>query len=590
MCLNLQMTPRAAGTDDCFQTPPPSNPQMQSRISTTALLLALLFLPTCLPASESGRVLPSARSRTTYRELQRPPEVPADRELEAANAVVGHVEIVVGNVFDTDDPQEDGALPRLANRLHIRTRPHTVESLLLFKSGERYSGRALEESERILRTTRYLYDARVRPIAWHDGKVDIEVRTRDVWTLNPGLSFGRSGGKSTSGFEIEELNLLGFGSQLSLGFKSGIDRNSTTLLYRDRQIFGSWWDLKADASDNSDGRSHELSLVRPFYALDTHWAAGISGGDDTRVDSQYDLGKIVNQFQTREKLATVYGGWSAGLNENGSVQRWTSGFTLDDNRFDPAPDSLQSNFIPPDRKLAYPWIGYEWLQDRYLKARNRDQIEKTEDFYLGWHFSAHAGYASPTFGADRNAALLDAQLGKGFEPAQRHTFLWSASVASRVEHGDFVNALASTSGRYYFRQSPRRLFFTSLQVDASSKLDPDRQLLLGGDNGLRGYPLRFQGGAGRWLFTAEQRGFSNWYPFRLFNVGGAVFFDAGRTWGDNPLGTPSLGLLKDIGVGLRLGNSRSALGNILHIDIALPLDGGHDIGKLQFLVETKRTF
>jgi len=564
--------------------------QMPIRISHAISILALVIYPPFLNASASGGVLPSVRARASYRELQRPPQVPVDRELEAASAVIGRVDIAVGNVFDTADPQENSALPRVANRLHIRTRPHTVESLLLFKSGDRYSGRALEESERILRSTRYLYDARVRPIAWHDGKVDIEVRTRDVWTLNPGLSFGRRGGKNTSGFELEELNLLGLGSQLSIGFKSGIDRDSTTLLYRDRQVFSSWWDLKAEASDNSDGRAHELSLERPFYALDTHWAAGISGRDDTRVDSQYDLGHIVNRFRTHEKLATVYGGWSAGLNENRSVQRWTAGFTLDDNQFDPARDSLQSSFIPPDRKLRFPWIGYEWLQDRFFKVRNRDQIEKTEDFYLGWRFNARAGFASSVFGSDRDALILNANIGKGFEPRERHTFLWSTSVASRVEHGDFVNGLASTSGRYYFRQSPRRLFFTALQVDASSKLDPDQQLLLGGDNGLRGYPLRFQGGEGHWLFTAEQRGFSNWYPFRLFNVGGAVFFDAGRTWGENPLGTPSQGILKDVGVGLRLGNSRSALGNILHIDFAFPLDGGSGINKLQFLIETKRTF
>ncbi len=77
--------------------------------------------------------------------------------------------------------------------------------------------------------------------------------------------------------------------------------------------------------------------------------------------------------------------------------------------------------------------------------------------------------------------------------------------------------------------------------------------------------------------TAEQRVFTNWYPFRLFNVGGAVFADVGRTWGANPGGTESLGLLKDVGFGLRFGNSRSALGNVLHVDVAAPLDGGSDI-------------
>ncbi len=563
---------------------------MAFRSACAALALLCTLHSNCSFGVEAGEILPSARSRADYRELTRPVEVPDDAQLEQANAVIGRVYINVGNVFDTDSPQENSALPRLANRLHVRTRASTIGSLLLFHSGERYSGRALEESERILRTTRYLYDARVLPVAWHDGQVDVEVRVRDVWTLNPGLAFGRHGGENSSGFQIEELNLLGLGSQLSLGLKSGVDRNSTTLLYRDRQLFGSWWGLKLENSDNSDGRAREMDLERPFFSLATHWAAGASVRDDLRVDSQYDLGHIVNRFQTRERLATVYGGWSPGLSASGTVHRWTAGFTFDDHQFEDAPGALASGFVPPGRKLVYPWIGYEWTQDRFYKARNRDQIEKTEDFYLGWRFDARLGYAAPAFGADREAFILNAALGKGFELSERQTLLWSTSFATRLEHGATTNALAALSGRYYLRQSPRRLFFMGLQVDRSSRLDPDQQLLLGGDNGLRGYPLRFQGGEGRWLFTAEQRGFTNWYPFRLFNVGGAVFADVGRTWGANPLGAPSMGLLKDIGVGLRLGNSRSALGNILHIDVAFPLDGGRDISKVQFLVETKRTF
>ncbi len=111
-----------------------------------------------------------------------------------------------------------------------------------------------------------------------------------------------------------------------------------------------------------------------------------------------------------------------------------------------------------------------------------------------------------------------------------------------------------------------------------------------GDNGLRGYPLRYQAGAGRWLSTAEQRVFTNWFPFQLFNVGGAVFYDMGQTWGRDPLATRSQGLLKDVGFGLRLGNSRSALGKLLHIDVAFPLDGDSSIKNVQFVVETKRRF
>jgi len=49
-------------------------------------------------------------------------------------------------------------------------------------------------------------------------------------------------------------------------------------------------------------------------------------------------------------------------------------------------------------------------------------------------------------------------------------------------------------------------------------------------------------------------------------------------------------VLKDIGFGLRLGNSRSALGNVIHIDVAFPLNGDASIHKVQFIVEAKRSF
>jgi hypothetical protein len=64
----------------------------------------------------------------------------------------------------------------------------------------------------------------------------------------------------------------------------------------------------------------------------------------------------------------------------------------------------------------------------------------------------------------------------------------------------------------------------------------------------------------------------------------------GRTWGESPVSTPSQGLLKDVGIGLRFGNSRSGLGNIIHVDLAFPLDGDSSIEDVQILLETKERF
>jgi hypothetical protein len=540
-------------------------------------------------AKAGGAVLPSVTARAAAQEVGRVPGIPSDAELEESGAIIGEISIAPQDVFDTEDSGDDTSLFRLVNSLHVTTRPETIESQLLFSPGSAYSARALAESERILRGSRYLYDARIRPVAYHDGAVDVEVRSRDVWTLTPGFSFGRSGGSNTTSIELEELNLLGRGTELSIGATSGVDRDSKSIVYHDRQLFDSWWGLGAQISDNSDGYNRALDLEQPFYALDTRRAGGVTLLDSDRVDSLYDLGEIVDQFRTQQKFAAAYAGWSAGL-QNGWVRRWRAGLRYDVSEFSAPTDISTSNVVPPDRKLVYPFLGYELVQDAYVTTRNRDQIERTEDVCLGWRFGAELGWADPSFGSDRSALITSANLSKGIDLSPRQTLLLSGALSGRIEGSAVADGLASVVGRYYFRQSDRRLSFVSLGVDAAARLDPDHQLLLGGDTGLRGYPLRYQAGEGRLLFTAEQRWFTNWYPFRLFNVGGAAFFDAGRTWGDNPTGTSSLGLLKDVGVGLRLGNARSASGNVLHLDIALPLDGGNSIDQVQFLVETKARF
>ncbi len=534
-------------------------------------------------------LLPSITTRSARDEISRPQGMPSDDELEQSGAVVGEVILDVQDIFATDTSEEDTVLFRLVNRLHMQTRLSTIKQQLLFQTGQPYSGQKLEETERSLRTRRYLLDARVYPVAFHDGRVDIKVETRDVWTLNPGVSFSRSGGVNSSGIKIEDTNFLGYGKQFSLNYNSNVDRNSTALEYRDPQLWGSWWALAGQLANNSDGHIKALAIERPFYSLETRWSAGVRLLDARRVDAIYDRGNATDQYSVIEHGATLYGGWSDGLHEYWTA-RWSAGVTYDDRQFEPRPGPLGSGIAPPPRKLVYPWIGYELLEDRFQKLENLNQIGRTEDFRLGWRAGAQVGLASSAYGADRDALIWSGSFSRGLIPADRHIIELSGGVSGRVENSEAQNAVVSAAGRYYWRQSPRRLFFMSLQADAATHLDADNRLTLGGDNGLRGYPLRYQTGSGRWIFTAEQRFFSDWYPFRLVRVGGAVFYDMGRTWGDKPQGSRSVGLLRDVGFGLRLGHSRTGLGNLTHIDFAFPLDARGDVKKVQFLVGTKRSF
>jgi len=520
-----------------------------------------------------------------------PAAVPTPQQLEADGALIGEIRIVNGDVFDTSLPGENKSLFRLANKLHIETRPAVIRSQLLFKEGAVYSAALVRESERILRANQYLFDASITPVAYHDGVVDLEVRTRDVWTLKPGISFGRKGGKNESGFEFEESNLLGLGKEFELSYSKDVDRDSTLVRYSDPHLFSGWNRLKVAYSSNSDGKLRQFSLDRPFFSLQTPWSAGFGIGDWDRIDSRYDLGEVVDKFRHSERNAEVFGGWSKPL-AGTWVRRFSVGAGYRRDSFDFIADPASAKLLPEDRELVYPFVEVELLEDAFEERRNQDQIERTEDVYTGTSLKLRLGYAAKDFGSDRDAWLLWLQAATSFEfdPEKRHTLLLNAGGDTRIESGDLRNAQFGAQARYYWRFSERQLFYASVSGLVSDNMDAERQILLGGDNGLRGYPLRYQDGTSRALLTLEQRIYTKYYLFRLFNVGGAVFFDMGRTWGQGNAGGTSQGWLKDIGVGLRLGSSRSAFGNVIHIDLAMPLDGDDDIDSLQLLVGTKRSF
>jgi hypothetical protein len=516
-------------------------------------------------------------------------ELPSDAELERSGAVIGNVIIDNLNIFDLSDPQDDTKLFRLADRLHARTREQVVRWQLLFVSGDKYSRRVLEESERLLRQASYFYDASIRPVAYHDGRVDVLVKTRDVWTLDPGFSYSRSGGTNSTNFQVQELNAFGYGADVTAGRASNVDRTQTQLGVQDNNVYGSRIAVQALYSDNSDGYQRDLLVDRFFYALDSRWTGGVATTNDLRVDSLYDRGDVIDQFQEHDRFARVYSGWSAGLH-NGWVSRWTLGLTSDDRQFETAPAWTGVTLVPGDRKLVYPWLQYELVEDEYAKYHNYNEIERTEDFYLGTHLSAQVGRAEPAFGANLAAWVFAATAGYGFASSHRETLIVSSTLTGRIENGTPENAVLAGSFHYYHKQSESLLFYAGIDAAAGRNLDLDNQILLGGDNGLRGYPLRYQDGTSRALVTFEERYFTDWYPLRLFRVGAAAFMDVGRTWGTAPLAVPGLGILRDLGFGLRLGNSRSGLGNVIHVDLAFPLDGDATIHRVQILVVTKATF
>lgn len=542
---------------------------------------------TTVPSADA-QLLPGINSVGDYKEQSIVASKP-ESEVALDGALIREIRIETHDIFDLDKPQEDTLLFRLGNFLHVKTREQTVRSQLIFKEGDRLDDRVLEESERLLRNRNYLFDAdiqAVQAVQAGDGRVDIEVQTRDLWSLKPGFSFGRAGGENTGGFEVEELNLWGTGSRFVATISEQVDRTVRKVAYRNPNLGGSWWDFSAVASDNSDGGSHGIMLQHPFYSMDTRRAGRLSYDIVRQHNVRYDLGKKIDEYAARTVDAEGSIGWSPGF-ISGWTNRYSIGFKYNDSDFSSLPGTID---LPQDRKLAYPWVAFERRQDKHHKDHNLSHVNRTEDVDLSWKMTAVLGYAFPEFGADRHALQLGWTLRKGLIIKQRHTLFAISSINARYERADWHNLHYHQQFNYYLRQAPQWLLYLAGGLDLSHNLDADKQLQLGGDSGLRGYPLRYQTGEGRWLVTAEQRYFSNWYPFRLFTVGAALFTDTGQVLGDTEFGEEPQGILSDVGFGLRIGQQRSGIGGVLHLDLAFPITAQDDIDKVQFLVQTKSTF
>ncbi len=84
-----------------------------------------------------------------------PPPGMTRAQLQEAGATIRAIYVTVDNVFDPSNPDEDKALYRWANSVHVLTRDKAVQDILLFAPGDPFIARLLDESARALRAARF---------------------------------------------------------------------------------------------------------------------------------------------------------------------------------------------------------------------------------------------------------------------------------------------------------------------------------------------------------------------------------------------------------------------------------------------------
>lgn len=566
--------------------------RIQSRNTHRQLwILALLFIliPSCLASNNDDCQILVKPQQVDFDFTKQ--HWPLRPSLIPENAIVGDILIKRFPIFDIDNPKENNWLFRSANQLHISTAEKSLRVVLLFSSGETYQPRLLKESARILRNKTYLYDAKIFPYQLCDNRVDILVVTRDMWTLTPGIDISRSGGTSSSSFVLRDSNFLGLGKRVSVARRNSVDQDGWEFDYGDSNLFGSRYTLDLLYANNEDGARKRAALNRPFFSLDTRWSLGLLTDDIDRVDKLYLRGESIAQFRTHQEQHGIAAGLSSGWHDK-RTQRWWIGFNRFAEHFSREPGKIAPSNFPVDRELNYVWFATQVIEDQFVTLHNINQIYRTEDINLGQRWQLRMGWADQAWGSDSNRLIYDYRYHNTWQLDNRKLFSYSFSLNGlwNQQLDNSEDVLLSQQWRYHYVNSRRTAHFAILSMDIARNLPNNKQLLLGGEQNLRGYPLRYQSGDRRVILTLEKRFYGSTQWFHLFRTGAAAFVDVGHAWFSGKESHASPGVLSNIGIGVRISSNRAEKTRILHIDFAVPLRREDDIDRFQLLITGKASF
>ncbi|MDR7212013.1 POTRA domain-containing protein [Flavobacterium piscis] len=208
----------------------------------------------------------------------------------AEGKIIRNIKIITLDPFgnsDTDStmvPNNWGE--RTGNRLHLKTKKFAIKNLLLFKKNTPYNAYKISESERIIRSQRYVNKVNIseKLIGTSNDSVDVTVRVLDAWSLLPKFSISSS--RVSAGFN--DRNILGTGQQLEYRFRNRFDdgRNAHDAIYTIPNIQNTFINTRIRYFiDLERNYGKSINIERPFYSPLTKWAGGITLGQNFRRDT-----------------------------------------------------------------------------------------------------------------------------------------------------------------------------------------------------------------------------------------------------------------------------------------------------------------
>ena len=469
---------------------------------------------------------------------------------------------------------DEGIIGKITVSGNRRTKDYVIIRQLLFDVASVYTWEDELESERILRRKSYLGSAEILATRDPETKlVWIQVEVTDLWTFFPALDLPAFS-NSNSGFlvSLSDSNVFGTGHDAGIRYqlineadedpRSRVSSNLTL-----NRLFESYWNLAGTYTQKREGDSWSMRLQRPLYSLQTRWSADFTASESVDEIRWYEGGRKTDTFERRADFQSGRVVRSFGdRHRQTQVALWGTSQRSNFTRIQSLAPSA-ANF--QDRNIRMVGVAAGYRRVDFVRTRFLDRMGVVEDVGVGYGYSASIGYASPLYGSDRvqTSASLSANLLQAI--ADRFFVNADASLTRRFATQDLDRSVFSANFKVIATDLLHQTFAAQISTVLGFDLDGESQVILGGENGLRGYSTREFSGEKMIRLNIESR--KIFWEHSLVVVGSAVFADVGYIWNGEglDLGDPK----RSVGFGLRAGLPKLGGSRVYRLDVAYPLDG-----------------
>ncbi len=460
-------------------------------------------------------------------------------------------------------------LLKTGNKLHIKSQSITIRNLLLIRQNQLFDSLLVKESERLVRSQRYVRDVSFFVIATskNSDSVDIFIRELDNWSITLNASFPNSHVL----IQLNDKNFLGFGHEFKNAYtwyhtNGDYAFNTNYFIPNIRNTYINT--TLHYGTDEFRNFTKSFAVDRPFFSPFAKWAAGVNFTQQFRKDSirTSDSLFVLQRFKFN---AQDYWAGNAiqifkGNTENNRATNFISAVRFLRIRYLEKPiETFDALHIYSDENFYLAGIGIstrKYVQDKFIF-----NYGVTEDVPIGKVYGLTGGYQEKN---NTGRLYLGARISLGYY------YPWGY-LSSNYEYGTFFHASHAEQGvfkagvnyftglieigKWKFRQ------FVKPQVTIGINRFSYDSLTLNDGYGLDGFNSPALSGTNRLLFTLQTQSYAPW-NFIGFRFGPYLIYSLGML-GNAATGFKNSKVYSQIGLGVLIKNVNLVL-NTFQISIA----------------------